>query len=165
VSFRNGSGLKAAVTVLEARKNVGISNAASSKPPPDNSQVIRVTLTGACAKPLGIGPGFIGPKDARLRGYKISQFEEAFSRYLPQEVCSTVHNAANTGNGGERGLSSRRIQELADLRSEQAYWKFSPADIAAGKLDAWLRDILRKEAPERIELEFERVMQVVRGAR
>jgi hypothetical protein len=34
-------------------------------------------------KPLGIGPGFIGPKDARLRGYKISQFEEAFSRYLP----------------------------------------------------------------------------------
>jgi hypothetical protein len=116
-------------------------------------------------KPLGIGPGFIGPKDARLRGYKISQFEEAFSRYLPQEVCSTVHNAANTGNGGERGLSSRRIQELADLRSEQAYWKFSPADIAAGKLDAWLRDILRKEAPERIELEFERVMQVVRGAR
>jgi len=60
-------------------------------------------------KPLGIGPGFIGPKDARLRGYKISQFEEAFSRYLPpEEVCSTVHNAANTGNGGERGLSSRR---------------------------------------------------------
>jgi hypothetical protein len=47
VSFRNGSGLKAAVTVLEARKNVGIGNAAPSKPPPDNSQVIRVTLTGA----------------------------------------------------------------------------------------------------------------------
>jgi hypothetical protein len=52
VSFRNGSGLKAAVTVLEARKNVGISNAASSKPPPDNSQVIRVTLTGACANAM-----------------------------------------------------------------------------------------------------------------
>jgi hypothetical protein len=52
VSFRNGSGLKAAVTVLEARKNVGIGNAASSKPPPDNSQVIRVTLTGACANAM-----------------------------------------------------------------------------------------------------------------
>ena len=52
MSFRNGSGLKAAVTVLEARKNVGIGNAAPSKPPPDNSQVIRVTLTDACANAM-----------------------------------------------------------------------------------------------------------------
>jgi hypothetical protein len=47
VSFRNGSGPEAAATVLEARKNVGIGNAAPSKPSPDNSQVIRVTLTGS----------------------------------------------------------------------------------------------------------------------
>jgi Protein of unknown function (DUF3631) len=51
-------------------------------------------------KPLGIGPGNIGPKDARIRGYKLSQFEEAFSRYLPPEGvsnCTPAHNAANTG--------------------------------------------------------------------
>ena len=68
-----------------------------------------------------------------------------------------AHHVVASGNGGH--LSDRRIRELADLRSEQAYWKFSPADIAAGKLDAWLRDILRKEAPERIELEFQRVLK------
>src|SRR5262249_7722160 len=114
-------------------------------------------------KPLGIGPGFIGPKDARLRGYKISQFEEAFSRYLPpEEVCSTVHNAANTGNGGERGLSSRRIQELATWCSDRAYWHFSPNALAAGALEAELRAILRKEVfPEFVEIEFERVMKVM----
>ena len=34
MSFRNGSGPEAAATVLEARKNVGIGNAAPSKPSP-----------------------------------------------------------------------------------------------------------------------------------
>jgi hypothetical protein len=47
VGFRNGAGPEAAATVLGARKGVGIDNAALSKPPPDNSQVIRATLTGA----------------------------------------------------------------------------------------------------------------------
>jgi putative DNA primase/helicase len=36
-------------------------------------------------KPLGIVPGMVGPENARLRGYKLSQFEEAFSRYLLPE--------------------------------------------------------------------------------
>ena len=61
-------------------------------------------------KPLAIAPDHIDPK-TRVRGYKLSQFEEAFSRYLPPEGVSnrsTVQDAANTGNGGERGLSSRR---------------------------------------------------------
>jgi hypothetical protein len=59
--------------------------------------------TDALAKrlrPLAIRPGNIGPKDARLRGYKLSQFEEAFSRYLPPEGdpgCTPAHQAANTG--------------------------------------------------------------------
>jgi putative DNA primase/helicase len=51
-------------------------------------------------KPLGIGPDRIGPKDGRLRGYKLTQFEEAFERYLPPEgvsKCPPVHHAANTG--------------------------------------------------------------------
>jgi uncharacterized protein DUF3631 len=50
-------------------------------------------------KPLGIAPGHTDPQ-TRIRGYKLTQFEEAFSRYLPPEGdsnCSTVQNAANTG--------------------------------------------------------------------
>src|SRR5262245_32674192 len=43
-------------------------------------------------KPLAIVSGHIG-SEARVRGYKLWQFEEAFSRYLPPEP----------------GLSSRRV--------------------------------------------------------
>jgi hypothetical protein len=111
-------------------------------------------------KPLGIAPDMTGPENARQRGYKLWQFEEAFSRFLPSEGARTsVQNAANTGNGGELGLSDRRIRELADWYSEQAYWNYSPNALAVGVLDAELRDILRKEAPERIELEFQRVLK------
>jgi hypothetical protein len=119
-------------------------------------------------KPLGIAPDHIDPK-TRVRGYKLSQFEEAFSRYLPPEEVSnrsTVHNAANTGNGSERGLSSRRIQEHADWYSDQAYWHYSKNALDAGALDAKLRAILHKEVfPEHIEIEFERVMKVVFASR
>jgi len=115
-------------------------------------------------KPLGIAPDHIDPK-TRVRGYKLSQFEEAFSRYLPSEGVSnrsTVQNAANTGNGGERGLSSRRIGELAFWYSDQQYWHYSPNALAAGMLDAELRAILRKEVSlEHVEIEFERVMKAV----
>jgi Protein of unknown function (DUF3631) len=114
-------------------------------------------------KSLGIAPDHIDP-ETRVRGYKLSQFEEAFSRYLPSEGVSnrsTVQDAANTGNGGERGLSSRRIQE-ADWYSDQAYWHYSKNALDAGALDAELRAILRKEVfPELVEIEFERVMKVV----
>ena len=64
--------------------------------------------------------------------------------------------------GGERGLSSRRVQEHADWYSDQAYWHYSKNALAAGVLDAELRAILRKEvALEHVEIEFERVMKVV----
>ena len=33
-------------------------------------------------KPVGIGPENVGPKDARARGYRREQFDEAFERYL-----------------------------------------------------------------------------------
>ena len=112
-----------------------------------------------------IAPDHIDPK-TRVRGYKLSQFEEVFSRYLPSEGVyrSTVHNAANTGNGGERGLRNRRIQEHADWYSDQAYWHYSKNALDAGALDAELRAILRKEVfPEHVEIEFERIMKVVFG--
>jgi crossover junction endodeoxyribonuclease RuvC len=48
VSFRNGSGPEAAATVLDARKNLGIGNAAPSKPPPGPSPI------------LGVDPGITG---------------------------------------------------------------------------------------------------------
>jgi len=51
-------------------------------------------------KPLGIGPDNVGPKNARVRGYKLSQFKDAFERYLPPEgvsECTPAHHAANTG--------------------------------------------------------------------
>ena len=101
-------------------------------------------------KPLAIAVGRIG---TRVRGYKLWQFEEAFSR-LPS-------NAANTDNGGGRGLSSRRLQELADWYSDQAYWHYSPSALAAGALDAELRALLRQEVvSEAVETEFKRVRSI-----
>src|SRR5262245_32451131 len=97
-------------------------------------------------KPLAIAPGHIG-SEARVRGYKLWQFEEAFSRYLPPE----------------RSLSSRRIQELAEWCSHQAYWHYSKNALDAGALAADLRAILRKEvSPWHVETEFERVLTASR---
>jgi hypothetical protein len=134
-------------------------------------------------KPLGIGPDKIGPEDKRLNGYKRERFKDAFARYLPPEEASkpdsrTERDEMGTSerfqsgqpeppvtastNGGEQSLSSRRVQELADWYSDQAYWHYSPNALAAGALDAELRAILRKEvAPEHVEIEFERVMKAV----
>jgi hypothetical protein len=65
-------------------------------------------------------------------------------------------------NGGEPGLSSRRIAELNEWYQDQAYRNYSKNDLAAGKLNAELRAILRKECfPEHVEIEFERVMKAV----
>ena len=97
-------------------------------------------------KPLAIASGHIG-SEARVRGYKLWQFEEAFSRYLPPE----------------RSLSSRRIQELAEWCSHQAYWHYSKNALDAGALAADLRAILRKEvSPWHVEIEFERVLTASR---
>jgi hypothetical protein len=56
-------------------------------------------------KPLAIAPDHLS-SGTSVRGYKLWQFEEAFLRHLPSE----------------RGLSSRRVQELAEWCSHQAYW-------------------------------------------
>ena len=48
-------------------------------------------------KPLGIGPGYVGPEDARARGYKREQFNEAFERYLANSKCAGVQNVDKPG--------------------------------------------------------------------
>jgi hypothetical protein len=84
-----------------------------------------------------------------VRGYKLWQFEEAFSRYLPPEP----------------GLSSRRVQDLAEWYSHQAYWNYSKNALDAGALDADFRAILRKEvSPWHVEIEAERVVTASRFA-
>jgi putative DNA primase/helicase len=42
-------------------------------------------------KPLGIGPGNVGPENSRARGYKREQFRDAFERYLAPEPAYEVH--------------------------------------------------------------------------
>jgi hypothetical protein len=70
--------------------------------------------------------------------------------------------AMASDDGDEPGLSRSRIQEHADWYSDQAYWHYSKNALDAGALDAELRAILRKEVfPEFVEIEFERVMEIV----
>src|SRR5262245_24026832 len=97
-------------------------------------------------KPLAIASGHLD-SGTSVRGYKLWQFEEAFLRHLPSE----------------RGLSSRRIQELAEWCSHQAYWHYSKNALDAGALAADLRAILRKEvSPWHVEFEAERVLTASR---
>jgi Protein of unknown function (DUF3631) len=97
-------------------------------------------------KPLAIAPDHLS-SGTSVRGYKLWQFEEAFSRYLPPE----------------RSLSSLRVRELAEWYSHQAYWHYSKNALDAGALDADLRAILRKEmSPWHVEIEFERVLTASR---
>jgi hypothetical protein len=70
------------------------------------------------------------------------------------------------GNGGEpdRGLSFRRIRELADWYQERAYANAqeSEGDTRTAELDSGLRQVLAEQVhPEFVEAEFVRVMQVV----
>jgi hypothetical protein len=66
------------------------------------------------------------------------------------------------GNGGEPGLSRRRIRELADWYQDEGHRRYSQDRLDTPELDAELRRILRAEVfPEHVEIEFERVMDVV----
>jgi hypothetical protein len=93
----------------------------------------------------------------RICGYSDAQI----AGMTPQAAHNILGQCApHPTNGGEPGLSSRRIQALADWYSDQAYYQYSVID--AGDLDAELREILRKEVfPEFVEIEFKRVMKVV----
>jgi hypothetical protein len=65
--------------------------------------------------------------------------------------------------GGEPGLSTRRVRELADWYADQGHQRHSEGTLDTPALDDELRAILRKEGvfPEFVEVEFERVMDVV----
>jgi hypothetical protein len=121
-------------------------------------------------KPLAITTKNIRVGNKVSKGYVRAWFEEAFARYLPRKEASEPPGRYNadgpfqpaTANPDVRGLSSRRVRELADWYSDLAYWHYSKNALDAGALDAELRAILRKEvAPEHVEIEFGRVMKVV----
>ena len=79
----------------------------------------------------------------------------------PEEASSQPPIRPSNG-GGEPGISSRGIAEIKEWVEDQEYRVYSPADIAAGKLDAALRAKLRELVlPEFVEIEFKRVMKVV----
>jgi putative DNA primase/helicase len=69
----------------------------------------------------------------------------------------------NADLGTESGLGQRRIRELADWYEDQGYQRYCEGKLDTAELDADLRLILREEVafPEHVEIEFERVMQLV----
>jgi len=74
------------------------------------------------------------------------------------------HGVPVAGNGGtEPGLSRRRLQELADWYQDQGHQRHNTGTLDTAALDDELRAILRDEVatPEHVEIEFERVMQIV----
>jgi hypothetical protein len=70
---------------------------------------------------------------------------------------------ARSANDTEPGLSRRRIQELADWYSDQGHCRHNARTLDTAALDEELRAILREEVefPEHVEIEFERIMQIV----
>ena len=82
--------------------------------------------------------------------------------------CPCAHGAARSArpqSRGEPGLGDRTIRGLGDEYTERAYAnaQANGGDTRTAELDAWLRQRLADEGvrPEHIEIEFERVMQVV----
>jgi hypothetical protein len=113
---------------------------------------------------MQIKPRLVGRGAARVRGYKRAQFTGAIKRYRPPKNgpkgADAPVAASSTGAGR---LSDLRIRQHAEWYSERGYWHYSPAAIAAGALDAELRAILRREVgPELVEVEFARVIKIVR---
>jgi putative DNA primase/helicase len=73
---------------------------------PDTGKAITANKLARMLKPLGIAPDFIGPEDARARGYHRGQFDEAFTRYLSEageegdSNCASVQNPIKSGTSG-----------------------------------------------------------------
>src|SRR5262249_53640140 len=64
---------------------------------------------------------------------------------------------------GEPGISRRRIEELDGWDKEQTPQRDKESRLDTPSLDDWRRAIIREEVafPERVEIEFARVMGVV----
>jgi hypothetical protein len=63
----------------------------------DGGKALTQNRLARILKPLGIGPDNVGPKTARVRGYKRDQFDEAFERYLADPNCTPAHNVDKPG--------------------------------------------------------------------
>jgi hypothetical protein len=68
--------------------------------PDNNGKALTANKLARLLKPLAIAPDRIGPEDARTRGYRRWQFDEAFNRYLSE--------------GGEDGGLQPSIRPEAD---------------------------------------------------
>jgi Protein of unknown function (DUF3631) len=82
-------------------------------------------------KPFDIFPDRIGDRDSRVRGYKLSQFQDAFSRYLPPE---SVHTSTTRENSGDHEDLETSTKPLVDTSNNAV----SPAkNGACGHLDTF----------------------------
>jgi len=103
-------------------------------------------------KPFGIVPDRVSGGDARVRGYNVSQFEEAFFLYLPPE---SVHPSAIREISGDGEHFKASTKEAVDT-SENAV---SPGKNAAcGRLDTLKAGEGEEEEeidPEKAEVEYE----------
>jgi hypothetical protein len=89
-------------------------------------------------KPFEVYPDRIGDRDSRIRGYKVSQFQDAFSCYL---ACESVHPSATREDSGD-GKGFRPSTEMPVDTSENA---IPPAENAAcGHVDTSKPGIGRK---------------------
>jgi hypothetical protein len=95
-------------------------------------------------KPFGIVPDRIGGRDSRVRGYKVSQFQDAFSLYLPFE---SVHPSTTRENSGDYEHLKASTKEAVDTRENAV----SPAKHAAcGHVDTFKPGIGGEEHEPRI---------------
>jgi hypothetical protein len=72
-------------------------------------------------------------------------------------------NGQNAHTGTESGLSPSRIRELVEWYEDQGHQRYCDGNLNTAELDAELRLIIREEVafPEHVEIEFERIMQLV----
>jgi len=119
----------------------GAPQAPQDQGPPGASASVPFMMTQETKRRLRI----CGYSDAQIAGMTPQAAHNILGQWAPH---------------GEPGLSSRRIQALADWYADKAYYQYSA--INAGDLDAKLRAILREEVfPEHVEIEFQRVKKAV----
>jgi hypothetical protein len=124
VSFRNGSGPEAAATVLEARKNVGIGNAAPSKPSPENwpaAGTVVVTSTEVYrAEPHKAASG--DKAEVELRREKLFEIVEAMKPMTVPQVFyqATVRDIVEKSEAGYTKVQTDLV--IAVNRDQIAAW-------------------------------------------
>ena len=77
-------------------------------------------------KPLGIAPDNVGPEDARVRGYRMEWFKEAFDRYL-----EPVPEAPPTKTAPQGASKVHRCTECEEIRTSEVSKVHSPENDCA----------------------------------